>query len=52
MSATTLGELFPHLRQAITPHRRYAKQPRKASVVTSRMGTAERLKTLYPELDS
>lgn len=52
MSATTLGELFPHLRQAITPHRRYAKQPRKASVVTSRMGTAERLKTFYPELDS
>jgi len=52
MSATTLGDLFPHMHEAVTTHRRYAKQPRKASAVTSRMGTAERLKTLYPELDS
>ena len=52
MSATTLGDLFPHMHEAVTSHRRYAKQPRKASAVTSRMGTAERLKTLYPELDS
>ena len=52
MSATTLGDLFPHMHEAVTTHRRYAKQPRKASAVTSRMGTAGRLKTLYPELDS
>ena len=44
MTATTLGDLFPEMRQAVTSPRRYARKPR--------MGTAERLKTLYPEIDS
>lgn len=52
MSATTLGDLFPEMRQAVTSHRRYARKPRKPAEITPRMGTAERLKTLYPEIDS
>ncbi|MCU6428526.1 hypothetical protein KWH77_20165 [Enterobacter sichuanensis] len=52
MSATTLGDLFPEMRQAVTSHRRYARKPRTPAEITPRMGTAERLKTLYPEIDS
>ncbi|EDV0839732.1 hypothetical protein OY10_004604 [Salmonella enterica subsp. enterica serovar Havana] len=52
MSATTLGDLFPEMHKAVTTHRRYAKKPRKVPEMTPRMGTAERLKTLYPEIDS
>ncbi|MGC8401961.1 hypothetical protein ACP3P6_22340 [Enterobacter mori] len=52
MSTTTLGDLFPEMRQAVTPHRRYARKPRKPAEIIPRMGTAERLKTLYPEFDS
>lgn len=51
MTATTLGDLFPHMSQAVTTHRRYAKKPRKAPEITPRMGTAERIKALYPEID-
>ena len=52
MSASTLGDLFPEMRQAVTPHRRYARKARKPAEITPRTGTAERLKALYPEFDS
>jgi len=40
MSATTLGDLFPEMRQAVTSHHRYARKPRKPAEITPRMGTA------------
>ena len=52
MTATTLGDLFPEMRQAVTSPRRYARKSRKPAEIKPRMGTAERLKTLYPEIDS
>ena len=47
MTATTLGDLFPEMRTAVPT----AKQ-KKLSNKTTRTGTAERLKTLYPEIES
>ena len=52
MTATTLGDLFPDLGMAITPHRRYARAPQKAPAITSCRGTADTLKALYPEIES
>jgi hypothetical protein len=50
MSATTLGDLFPNASggHIASPLR---QKPRKPPEIL-RMGTAERLKTLYPEIDS
>ena len=47
MTATTLGDLFPSLRKAAP-----AAKQKKLSNRTTRTGTAERLKTLYPEIES
>jgi len=47
MTTTTIGDLFPELRKAVSE----GKQ-KKASNKTTRSGTAERLKTLYPEIES
>lgn len=34
MSATTLGDLFPEMRQAVTSHRRYGRKPRKPAEIS------------------
>ena len=47
MTATTLGDLFPEMRQAAP-----AVKQKKLSNKTTRTGTAERLKNLYPEIES
>ncbi|MBM6608367.1 hypothetical protein JTF19_19575 [Enterobacteriaceae bacterium RIT814] len=47
MTATTLGDLFPAMRTAVP-----AAKQKKLSNRTTRTGTAERLKTLYPEIES
>lgn len=52
MSATTSDDLFPEMCQAVTSHRRYARGTCKPAEITPRMGTASRLKALYPEIDS
>lgn len=52
MITTTLGDLFPQMRNAVSERNKKQQQRRKTSSVTSRSGTAERLKTLYPEIES
>ncbi|BCU51144.1 TPA: hypothetical protein ACHF2V_004321 [Citrobacter farmeri] len=47
MTATTLGDLFPEMRTTVP-----AAKQKKLSNRTTRTGTAERLKTLYPEIES
>ncbi|MDV7024447.1 MULTISPECIES: hypothetical protein [Atlantibacter] len=47
MTATTLGDLFPEMRKAVAD----SKQ-KKVSNKTTRTGTAERLKAIYPEIES
>lgn len=54
MTATTLGELFPELRNIAPLRERKCIPPRKfpgksVSKIT-RQGTADRLKALYPEM--
>ena len=48
MTSTTLGDLFPEMRHAVPGH----DNKRKTSNTTTRSGTAERLKELYPEIES
>lgn len=45
--ASTLGSLFPEMRNAAP-----AVKQKKLSSRTTRTGTAERLKNLYPEIES
>lgn len=45
--STTIGDLFPEMSRAAP-----AVRQKKLSNKTTRTGTAERLKTLYPEIDS
>lgn len=47
MTATTLGDLFPQLNNCRPPKTDRKAQPKRRTGP----GTAERLKTLYPELD-
>ena len=47
MQQTTLGDLFPEMRNAAP-----AVKQKKLSNRTTRTGTAERLKNLYPEIES
>lgn len=48
MTATTLGDLFPEIRHAV----REKKKKRQPGTDLSRRGTADRLKALYPEIES
>jgi hypothetical protein len=48
MTATTLGDLFPDLRNTT---RGQEKKGKSGNHIT-RQGTAERLKALYPEIES
>ncbi|KFC76710.1 hypothetical protein [Buttiauxella agrestis] len=48
MTATTLGDLFPDLRNATCGQEKKCKSGNKIT----RQGTAERLKALYPEIES
>jgi hypothetical protein len=48
MTTTKLGDLFPDMRNAV---REQERNSHSYSEIT-RKGTAERLKTFYPELDS
>lgn len=48
MTSTTLGDLFPEMRNAAPGH---AKKQKISDRITRR-GTAERLKELYPEIES
>ncbi|HDR2474402.1 hypothetical protein [Enterobacter kobei] len=52
MTATTLGDLFPTLRNAVSAPLHTPKKDRKTPTTVTRSGTAERLKALYPEIDS
>ncbi len=48
MTSTTLGDLFPEMRNAVPGNDR----KRKLANRITRPGTAERLKALYPEIES
>lgn len=52
MTTTTLGDLFPEMRNAASARDKSPTTRHKTSSVTSRSGTAERLKALYPEIES
>ncbi|WP_407437689.1 hypothetical protein [Lelliottia sp.] len=52
MTTTTLGDLFPEMRNAASGRDKSSTTRRKTSSVISRSGTAERLKALYPEIES
>ncbi|POT24466.1 hypothetical protein C3433_23735 [Citrobacter freundii] len=56
MTTTTLGDLFPEMRTVVTSPERSRSSPRKfpgKSVKKNvRQGTADKLKTLYPEISS
>lgn len=52
MTTTTLGDLFPEIRTAVSGREKKTTAQRKVSSRTSRSGTAERLKMLYPEIES
>lgn len=56
MTATTLGDLFPEMRHAVPAQERKnrptSKSPEKSTRHIPRQGTADRLKMLYPEIES
>jgi len=52
MTTPTLGDLFPEIRNAASARDKNPASRRKISSRTSRSGTAERLKALYPEIES
>ena len=56
MTATTLGDLFPEMRHAVAAQERKnrptSKSPKKSARHITRQGTADRLKMLYPEIES
>lgn len=52
MTATTLGDLFPLVRHAVPKQKRPGKTAPHSVSLTTRTGTAKRLKELYPEIES
>lgn len=56
MTATTLGDLFPEMRHAVPGRERKShptpESPGKPARHVTRQGTADRLKMLYPEIES